>query len=270
MRRIFGELPSGAREAALLRLQEQLLSSRFELEKEAALRGLLVRLSEREHVLVLTMHHIVSDGWSLDILTREIGTLYGAFAAGRPSPLAELDLQYADYALWQRAWLQGAVLERQLAYWRSRLAGVPPVLSLPTDRVRPAVQSYRGSALPITLPGELTAGLSALARSEGASLFMVVLAGFQLLLARWSGQDEVVVGTPIAGRNHRALEGLIGFFVNNLVLDAKIGVQDSFQSVAAGQGDNAGGLRSSRPTLREAGRRTCPAARHVAPSHVPS
>src|SRR3569833_463393 len=140
------ELEASSREGTLRQLQTELLNTPFELEKEPPLRGLLVRLSAHEHVLVLTMHHVVSDGWSLDIFTREIGTLYGAFAAGQPSPLAELDLQYADYALWQREWLQGAALERQLSYWLNRLADVPMILSLPTDRVRPAVPGYRGNA----------------------------------------------------------------------------------------------------------------------------
>src|SRR6185369_5849685 len=151
---------------------------------------------------------------SMGILVREVAVLYAAFAEGRRSPLPELPMQYADFAVWQRSWLQGEVLEREIAYWKQHLAGLPPLLELPTDRPRPAVQSFRGATRPVRLAAGLTGQLEALARREGATLFMVLLAGFQALLARTSGQDDLAVGSPIAGRNRVEIEGLIGFFIN--------------------------------------------------------
>ena len=177
------------------------------------------------------MHHIVSDGWSIGVLIREVGALYAAFVQGQPSPLAELPVQYADYAIWQRGWLQGEVLEKQVSYWREHLKGAPAALELPTDRPRPAVQSYRGAHHGIALPAELTASLNALARGEGATLFMVLLAAFQVVLSRWSGQSDIVVGSPIAGRTHRELEGLIGFFVNTLALRTELQGDPGFREL---------------------------------------
>ncbi len=157
----------------------------------------------------------------MGILVREVAALYPALSedtAGRPSPLPELPVQYADFAVWQRSWLHGEVLEQEIAFWRQQLAGLPPLLELPTDRPRPAVQSYRGATRPVRLPAGLVRQAEALARREGATLFMVLLAGFQALLARTSGQDDLAVGSPVAGRNRVEIEGLIGFFVNTLVL----------------------------------------------------
>ena len=190
----------------------------FDLVRGPLLRESLLRLSRDEHVLLLGVHHIVSDGWSMDILLRELAALYGAFAAGRPSPLPELPVQYADFAVWQREWLQGAVLERRLEYWRTQLEGAPAVLELPTDRPRPAVQSYEGGRESLVLPRSLAEELKVLSRQEGGSLFMVLLAAFQALLSRYTGQQDIVVGSPIAGRTRAELEELIGFFVNTLVL----------------------------------------------------
>jgi pristinamycin I synthase-3/4 len=195
------------------------------------LRARLLRLGGEEHVLLATMHHIVSDGWSMSVMTREIGALYAAFAAGAASPLPELALQYADYALWQRSWLDGEAMERQLGYWRERLADAPPVLELPTDRPRPAEPSGRGGEVPFAVPAALAGRLQALARSEGATLYMVLLAAYQAVLSRWSGQDEVVVGSPVAGRSHRALEPLIGFFVNNLAMRTDLSGDPSFRAL---------------------------------------
>ncbi|HEX7242310.1 MAG TPA: amino acid adenylation domain-containing protein, partial [Longimicrobiaceae bacterium] len=169
------------------------------------------------------MHHVVSDAWSMDVLVREVTALYEAFAAGRPSPLPELQVQYADFAAWQREWLEGETLERQLAWWRERLAGAPPMVDLPTDRPRPRVAGPEGSGRPFVLPPDATAALRALARREGATVFMAAMAGWQALQARYAGQEDVSAGTPIAGRNRIELEGLIGFFVNTLVVRTDLG-----------------------------------------------
>ena len=171
-----------------------------------------------EHILMFTLHHIVSDGWSTAILIREFMALYAACRNDRPSPLAELPIQYADYAVWQRQWLQGEKLERHLDYWKRHLAGAPPVLELPLDRPRPAVQSYRGASHTLIVSSALTERLKALGRQQDATLFMVLLAAFNVLLSRHSGQQDICVGTPVANRNRLEIEGLIGFFVNTLVL----------------------------------------------------
>ena len=189
----------------------------FDLARGPLLRMKLARLGGLEHVLFFTMHHIVSDGWSTGVLVREFGQLYEAYSQGRPSPLKELPIQYVDYAVWQRGWLQGEVLEKQLGYWKERLAGAP-ILELPTDRVRPAVQSYNGAGERLVLSKELLDGLNKLSRRQGATLFMVLSAAFKVLLHRYSGQEDIVVGTPIANRNRGETEGLIGFFVNTLAL----------------------------------------------------
>ena len=194
----------------------------FDLSRGGLLRQTLLRLGVEEHVLLFTMHHIVSDGWSMEILTREVSALYEAYAAGQESPLPELPIQYADYAVWQREWLQGEVLEEQLGYWRQQLAGAQAVLELPTDRVRPAQQSHRGASLSMQLGAELTASLKQLSQREGVTLFMTLLASWQLLLARYSRQPDIVVGSPIANRTRSEVEGLIGFFVNTLVLRTEV------------------------------------------------
>jgi amino acid adenylation domain-containing protein/non-ribosomal peptide synthase protein (TIGR01720 family) len=190
----------------------------FDLARGPLLRPLLLRTGEAEHAAVLNLHHIAFDGWSMGILARELGELYRAFAAGLPSPLAELPLQYADFAAWQRRWLSGEVLEELLRYWQERLAGAPEVLSLPVDRPRPAVPSHRGARRPVRWTAELTAALSRLAHTGRSTVFMVLLAAFEALLARHTGQEDLTVGTPIAGRNRWATESLIGLFVNTLAL----------------------------------------------------
>jgi amino acid adenylation domain-containing protein len=203
----------------------------FDLARGPLLRATLVRLSPTRHVLLMTMHHIVSDAWSMEILMRELGALYGAFSRGQPSPLATPALEYVDYAAWQRQWLRGAALERQLSWWRKQLAGAPASLSLPTDRPRPAVQTYRGAALPFELPPTLSASLASLCRQEGVTPFMALLAAWQVLLARHAGQRDVCVGTPIAGRAQAELEGMVGFFVNMLVLRARLDANPSFREL---------------------------------------
>src|SRR5215213_10163987 len=194
----------------------------FDLEAGPLLRVRLLRLSEREHVLLLTMHHIVSDGWSMGVLVRELCALYETFSQGGESPLAPLAVQYADYAQWQREHLTGEVLEQQLQYWREQLAGAPALLELPADRPRPAVQSFRGARESVRLGAELT-------RAEGVTLFMTLLAGFAALLWRYTGERDVVVGTPVANRGRREVESLIGFFVNTLPLRLQVGGEESFR-----------------------------------------
>ncbi|HYU33064.1 MAG TPA: amino acid adenylation domain-containing protein [Thermoanaerobaculia bacterium] len=189
----------------------------FDLQRGPLLRLSLVRTAAREHILLLTLHHVVSDGWSMGVLLREIAALYGAFSEGRPSPLPELPLQYADFAVWQRKWLQGRVLEEQLAFWKDGLAGAPAVLELPTDRPRPPVQTHRGSSRPVALPTALSDAVLGLCRAREMTPFMVLLAAWSVLLGRHAGQEDVLVGSPIAGRTRRETEGLIGFFVNTLV-----------------------------------------------------
>ena len=223
-------LELAAREVRAGTLMQEEAARRFDLVDRGGFRVELLRLSKEEHILLMTVHHIVFDGWSQGVLFRELSALYEAYALGRASPLAEPQLQYGDYAVWQRAWLQGEVLERQLGYWRERLAGAEP-LSLPTDHPRPAVASFQGAFYSFELSAELTAGLRELARQEEATLFMVVLAGLQVVLSRWSGQEEVVVGTPIAGRTHRETESLVGFFVNTLPLRVRVTGREDFREL---------------------------------------
>ncbi|HEV2734290.1 MAG TPA: amino acid adenylation domain-containing protein, partial [Longimicrobiaceae bacterium] len=203
----------------------------FDLAGEALFRFRLLRAAPDEHVLLIVVHHVVADGWSMGILFRELAALYPAFAAGRPGPLPEPALQYADFAVWQRGWMRGEVLDRQLAFWRERLAGAPPVLDLPTDFPRPAAQSFRGGVHRFVLPAALAGRLHALARREGATPFMALLAAFQALLARYARQDEVVVGSPIAGRTRVEVEGTIGNFVNALPLRADLADDPSFRAL---------------------------------------
>jgi amino acid adenylation domain-containing protein len=220
------------REAEAQRLTVQEAKRPFDLAAGPLLRAALVRLNEDEHVLLLSMHHIVSDAWSMEILVRELSTLYTAFVAGKPSPLPELPLQYADFAAWQRQWLQGEVLEAEMSYWTEQLSGVTP-LELPTDHPRPPVQTFQGATQGILVPAALSEDLKQLSQREGVTLFMTLLAAFQVLLARYSGQSDISVGTPTANRTHTELEGLIGFFVNTLVLRSDLSGNPSFREVLA-------------------------------------
>ncbi len=203
----------------------------FDLETGPLIRSLLLRLAPEEHVLVVTMHHVVSDGWSVGVYLRELAALYGAFREGRPSPLPELPVQYPDFAAWQRKWLSGSLLAHRLEHWRVRLAGAPDLLELPTDRPRPPVQSQRGAQLAFQVAPEPTVLLRELARSERATLFMALLAAFDALLHRVSGSDDLVVGSPIAGRVRPEIEGLIGFFVNTLPLRVGLSGRESFREL---------------------------------------
>jgi len=200
----------------------------FDLECGPLLRAMLLQLTTEQHVLFVNLHHIISDGWSLGILKQELGLLYEAFSQGRSSPLADLPAQYADYALWQRGWLQGDALERQLAYWREQLRDAPPGLELPTDRPRPATASFKGGTVRVSFPRKLTDQLVDLTRNRGATLYMLLLAAFQVVLGRWSGQEDIIVGSPIAGRTDRKLDQLIGFFVNTLALRTDLSGNPTF------------------------------------------
>jgi amino acid adenylation domain-containing protein len=224
--------PDVERESEALRLADEEARRPFDLSRGPLLRVTLLRLTEQEHGLFLTLHHIVSDGWSMGVLFRELSALYDAFSTIRkPSPLAELTLQYPDFAVWQRQWLQGEVLEGQLSYWKKQLSDVPALLELPTDRPRPPVQTYRGTRQFLVLSGELKEALKTLSRRQGVTLFMTLLAAFQTLLHRYTGQDDIAVGSPIAGRNRTEVEGLIGFFVNTLVLRNDFSGDPSFREL---------------------------------------
>jgi amino acid adenylation domain-containing protein/FkbM family methyltransferase len=200
----------------------------FDLGRGPLLRVRVLRAGASEHVALLTMHHIISDGWSMGVLVSELATLYTAYASGGESPLQELPIQYADYAVWQRGWLTGEVLEEQLGYWRRQLEGAPPLLELPTDFPRPAIQTYEGGALRRRIPDPLVARLRELSHRQGATLYMTLLATFKVLLSRYSGEQDICVGTPIANRNRAAIEGLIGFFVNTLTLRTQVRGEESF------------------------------------------
>ncbi len=224
-------LGSEAREAELARLVRENAERPFDLARGPLLRGSLVRLGPAEHAVLLSQHHIVSDGWSTGILVREVVALYGAFSAGVPSPLPELAIQYPDFAVWQRGWLAGEALERQVGYWRERLAGLPALLELPADRPRPAVRSDRGSRHAFFLPLATLQGLQALGRRAGVTDFMTLLGLFQALLARLTGQEQLAVGTVIANRGRSELEPLIGFFANTLVMRRDLSGRPSLREV---------------------------------------
>ncbi|HVT17886.1 MAG TPA: non-ribosomal peptide synthase/polyketide synthase [Thermoanaerobaculia bacterium] len=216
-------LPEPLRQATARRLAAAEARRPFDLARGPLLRVKLLVLGPEAHVVLATMHHIVSDGWSLAIFAREMGVLYEAFESGRPVALPELRVQYADFADWQRGWLAGEILDRELAHWRQRLAGCAAVLALPTDRPRPALLDPRGEICSSALPAELAGRLAALSRREGTTLFMTLLAAFDVLLYRYTGQQDLSVGTPVAGRNRLEIEPLIGFFVNTLVLRVGLG-----------------------------------------------
>ncbi|MBR8840975.1 MAG: non-ribosomal peptide synthetase, partial [Stigonema ocellatum SAG 48.90 = DSM 106950] len=203
----------------------------FSLEIAPLIRCTLLHICAREYVLLLTMHHIVSDGWSMGVFISELCALYQAACNGVPSPLSELPIQYADFAVWQRQWLSGVVLETQLNYWRDQLLGAPQLLQLPTDRPRPVVQTYRGRTQSFTVVGDLKQKLQSLSQESGTTLFMTLLAAFATLLYRYSGQSDILIGSPIANRNRCEIESLIGFFVNTLVLRTRFSDNPSFESL---------------------------------------
>ncbi|HVH13355.1 MAG TPA: condensation domain-containing protein, partial [Longimicrobium sp.] len=224
-------LADADREAAVSRRVADDAARPFDLAAGPLFRASLLRLADDEHALLMSMHHIVSDGWSMGVLYRELSTLYGAFAGGSESPLPALAVQYADYAAWERANLAGAALDGQIGWWKGQLAGAPALLELPTDHPRPPVQTYRGATVPVEIDPALLERLEALGRREGATLYMVLLGAFQVLLSKYSGARDVVVGSPIAGRTRGETEALIGFFVNTLVLRTDLEGDPSFRAV---------------------------------------
>ena len=224
------DCPQSEVDGRVQRMVAELTERPFELSRDLMLRARLLRLTLEQHVLVVVIHHIASDGWSCGILWRELAAYYSAFSQGNSVSLPELPIQYADYAVWQREWLSGEVLASHLDYWKRQLQDLP-TLQLPTDRPRPAGQSYRGSQQAFKLSGELTQELKKLSRQEGATLFMTLLAAFQTLLSRYSGQEDICIGSPIANRKYVEIEGLIGFFVNTLVLRSDLSGKPTFREL---------------------------------------
>ncbi|HEX8183153.1 MAG TPA: condensation domain-containing protein, partial [Blastocatellia bacterium] len=227
------ELLPGQREAEAGWLAEREALFPFSLSRGPLLRASLVKLSETEHVILFTMHHIASDGWSMNILIREVSLLYRAFSQGKPSPLTDLEIQYADYAYWQRKWLRGEVLEEHLAYWKRQLGGGLPVLQLASNKTRTAAIDQWAGTEAFSIPQGLSEQLRALSRSQGVTLFMTLLAAFKVLLYRYTGQDDVIVGTAVANRNRAETEGLIGFFINMLVIRTDLSGDPTFREVLA-------------------------------------
>jgi amino acid adenylation domain-containing protein/non-ribosomal peptide synthase protein (TIGR01720 family) len=221
------------REAEFRRISSDESRRPFDLTSGLLLRARLLRLGESEHVLLLTTHHIASDAWSMNILLADLAALYEAFTQGRPSPLEELPLQYADYAHWQRSWLRGDTLEAHISYWRRKLGGALPTLELPADRPRPQEPTYRGATRTALLPADLTRSLRELSRGEGATLFMTLLAAFQTLLHRYTGQEDIIVGSSIASRPRVELERLIGCFINTLGLRTDLSGDPTFRELLA-------------------------------------
>jgi len=224
-------LPESSREIEAQRLAFEEANRPFNLEREPLVRGTALQLGETEYILVITMHHIISDGWSLGIFVRELTELYKAFCTGSPPVLPLLPVQYADFAVWQRQCFSGEVLKTQLHYWKEHLKNAPNLLELPADRPRKAIQTFQGAYYSAAFDKDLSAELTALSKRSGVTLFMTLVAAFQTLLYRLSGDDDIVVGTPVAGRNRREIEGLIGFFVNTLVLRTNLGGDPSFEEL---------------------------------------
>ncbi|TRU33563.1 MAG: amino acid adenylation domain-containing protein [Microcystis aeruginosa Ma_MB_F_20061100_S20] len=212
-------------------LKQKQATQPFDLAKESLIRITLVVLSETEHLLLVCMHHIISDGWSIEVLIHELTSLYNAYVQNQPANLAPLPIQYGDFALWQKQWLQGDVLQSQLNYWQNQLTAAPPLLSLPTDHPRPAVQSFVGTQQEFSLSPKLSQALTELSRQQGVTLFMTLLAAFDALLYRYTGSSDILVGTPIANRNRSEIEGLIGFFVNTLVMRTDVSDNPSFSQL---------------------------------------
>ncbi len=234
-------LPASERQKEADRLAYVDATTPFDLTQAPQMRVTLIRLAADEQVLLLNMYHIASDGWSFGVLVRELTALYNARLKSQPSPLAELPIQYVDFAVWQRQWLQGEVLQGQLDYWKERLSGSIPALQLPTDRPRPAVQTFNGGNFPLLIPTTLYDAVKALSQREDVTPFMTVLAAFKILLHRYSNQEDILIGTPIANRNRAEIEGLIGFFVNMLVMRTDLSGNPTFRELARRVRDTAFG-----------------------------
>ena len=226
-------MPPAERERELERVLRDEAALPFDLERDPVLRAGLVRLAPDDHCLVVTLHHIATDGGSMAVFVRELCELYTAEVEGRAAALVPLAVQYADYAVWQREWLRGPVLDAQLDFWRGHLAGAPAALTLPTDRPRPMQPSFRGDRLPLELPARLMARLGALAAAAGTTPFVALLAGWSALLARHAGQDDVVVGTPVAERTREEIESVVGLFTNTLAVRVRLGDAPSFRDLLA-------------------------------------
>jgi len=225
------DLPIQEQAEKTQQLKQKQATQPFDLAKESLIRITLVVLSETEHFLLVCMHHIISDGWSIEVFIHELTSLYNAYTQNHPANLAPLPIQYADFALWQKQWLQGDVLQSQLNYWQNQLTAAPPLLSLPTDHPRPAVQSFVGTQQEFSLSPKLSQALTELSRQQGVTLFMTLLAAFDALLYRYTGSSDILVGTPIANRNRGEIEGLIGFFVNTLVMRTDLSDNPSFSQL---------------------------------------
>ncbi len=225
------EVPCPEREAKASQLALEEARQPFDMERDPLLRVGLLRMAQEEHILLLTIHHIITDGWSTEILIREMITLYEAFAAGRLPSLPELPIQYADFSVWQRHWLRGEILETQLSYWKRQLRAPLPVLQLPGRRPQSEIETFHAQKYELVIAAPLTGVLKALGQSEGVTLFMVLLAGFKTLLYRYTGQSDMLVGTWIANRMRPELEGLIGFFANTLVLRTQVSGVESFRDL---------------------------------------
>ncbi|MFE9675363.1 amino acid adenylation domain-containing protein [Streptomyces sp. NPDC006259] len=232
-------LPEAEREAETRRLSEAEAVAPFDLARDALLRTTLLRTGDTEHILLLTLHHIVADGWSVSVLAKELAAFYQAFTEDRPADLPELKLQYGDFAAWQAEWLESEACAEQLARWRERLGGELPDLNLPLDVARPAVQTFRAARVERTLPPETVDGLKRLSQESGATLFMTMLTAFKVLLHRHSGQDDLIVGIPEAGRNHSDIEPLIGFFINTLAVRTDVSGDPAFRDLLAKVRDTA-------------------------------
>jgi amino acid adenylation domain-containing protein len=227
------QLAETEREEKVKQLAAEEASKPFDLTKGPLLRASLLQLDTEKYVLLLTLHHIIFDGWSIGVFLQELAALYEAFSIGKPSPLPELSIQYADFAIWQREWLTGDRLQTQLNYWKKQLSGAPPLLELPADRPRPPAQTYRGATESLLIPKTLTEALKKLSRLENVTLFMTLLAAFKTLLYRYTGQADIPVGSPIANRNRAEIQGLIGFFVNTLVLRTDLSGTPTFRQLLA-------------------------------------
>ncbi|MDT9701393.1 MupA/Atu3671 family FMN-dependent luciferase-like monooxygenase [Streptomyces sp. P17] len=224
-------LPEDRRRDTMLELAHREARLLFDLEADPLLRTTLLRTEEQEHVLLLTTHHIVADSWSIGVMAAELGVLYDAHCAGRPAPLPELAVQYADFTLWQQSWLDGPAMERQLDYWRRSLAGAPPVLELPYDRPRAEIPTHRGEQVVFTLSPELSDGLKTMSLRQDVTVFVTLLTSFMVLLHRWSAEEHIVLGVPVGGRNVPELEPLIGFFANITVLHTDLSGEPTFAEV---------------------------------------